>query len=401
MKIRNVTFILMLGAFMLFSMCKKDNNKPTTSPPNTGGGGDTTGNGNGTGTNTNRPQLVSFSPEKGAIGDTVAIIGVNFTGNSNTLKVSFGNTPTSVLNVSTATANNVKNTVIKVLVPEMADITTKINLKVDTVLLTSEKSFTRTSVTEFSGFSPANGYIGDTITLTGAFYETTPVVSFGDVPAKVISKDSKTLKVVVPDDIANATVSINMAIDGQTITSTTSFQLNAPVIDAITPTTAFLGQGIRITGKGFRHSYKYKQLYVDNSLITASPESNTSIYFNIKNVGVGPHTCAVEVAGLKTVAKGIKIIAPEITSITPDSVTVDDILIIKGHHLLSSIMPTYVTTVDNNGLLRSFIIQSNTDDEIRLKVPTFISAGKYMITVTVLQSTVTYGTPFTYYKVPI
>ena len=55
--------------------------------------------------------------------------------------MSFGNTPTIVMSVSTATTNNVKNTVIKVLVPEMADITTKINLKVDTVLLTSEKKF--------------------------------------------------------------------------------------------------------------------------------------------------------------------------------------------------------------------------------------------------------------------
>ncbi|MFL5788784.1 MAG: IPT/TIG domain-containing protein, partial [Flavisolibacter sp.] len=234
MKIRNVTSILMLSAFILFTMCKKEKNNSPNPPGNTGNG-----------SNTNRPQLVSFSPEKGAIGDTVSITGVNFTGNSNSLKVSFGNTPTNVMSASTSTTNNVKYTVIKVLVPEMADISTKINLQVDTLLLTSEKSFTRIAVTEFTGFSPANGYIGDTITLTGAFYEKTPVVSFGDVAAKVISKDSKTLKAIVPDDIANATAAINVAIDGQTITSKTSFTLNAPVIDAIDPTTAFLGQGIR------------------------------------------------------------------------------------------------------------------------------------------------------------
>jgi hypothetical protein len=393
MKIRNATFILLIGICILFSMCKKDNNKPST--PNTGGGVDTTGNGNGT--NTNRPQLVSFSPEKGAIGDTVSITGVNFTGNSNNLKVSFGNTPTIVMSVSTATTNNVKNTVIKVLVPEMADISTKINLKVDTVLLTSEKSFTRISATEFSGFSPAKGYIGDTITLAGAFYETTPVVSFGDVAAKVISKDSKTLKVIVPDDIANAIVDIKMAIDGRTITSTTSFHLNAPVIESISPTTAFLGQTIRIKGKGFRHSYKYNQVYQDNSFITFTPESNTSLAIYINNVGTGSHGFAVEVAGLKTLAKdSVRVIAPEITAITTDPVTEDDILIIKGHHFLSpNEVPTNVTTVDNNGL-RNLRIQSITDDEIHVKIP-ILSAGKYKITVTVLKSSVTYDTPFTYY----
>jgi hypothetical protein len=230
----------------------------------------------------------------------------------------------------------------------------------------------------------------------------TPVVSFGDVAAKVISKDSKTLKVIVPDDIANATAAINVAIDGQTITSITSFNLNAPVIDAIYPTTAFLGQEIRIKGKGFRNSYKYKQVYLDNSLITATPESNTSIFFNIQNVGTGLHNIAVEVAGLKTLAKdAVTLIAPEITAITPDPVTEDDILIIKGHHLLSpNEVPTSVTTVDNNGMLRNFMIQSITDDEIHVIIPV-LGVGKYKITVAVLRSSVTYDIPFTWYKKPI
>jgi hypothetical protein len=399
MKINNVSFILIPGIILiLFSMCKKEKNNSLTGQPGTGGGVDTIGNGNGPGNKV--PRLVSFSPEKGVIGDTVSITGVNFTGNSDNLKVSFGKTPTKVLSVSTSTTNNVKNTVIKVSVPEMADITTKINLQIDSLLLTSEKSFTRISVTEFSGFSPANGYIGDTITLTGAFYET-PVVSFGDVPAKVISKDSKALKVIVPDDIANAITAISVIVDGQTITSTASFHLNAPVIESISPTTAFLGQAIRIKGKGFRNSYKYKQVYLDNSLITTTPESNTSIYFNIKNVGSGSHALSVEIAGLKTLAKdSVKLIAPEITSIAPQSVTEDDILVIKGHHLLSPIeVPTMVTTVDNAGQLRRLIIQSITDEEIHIAMP-ILAAGTYRITVTVLQSTVTYNNPFTYYKKP-
>jgi hypothetical protein len=121
MKISNVSLTLMFGILIFFSMCKKEKNNPSTNPPNTGGGVDTV------------PKLVSFSPEKGAIGDTISITGVNFTGNSNNLKVSFGKTPTSVMSVSTSTTNNVKNTVIKVLVPEMADITTKINLQIDTL----------------------------------------------------------------------------------------------------------------------------------------------------------------------------------------------------------------------------------------------------------------------------
>lgn len=389
MKISNVSLTLMFGILIFFSMCKKEKNNPSTNPPNTGGGVDTV------------PKLVSFSPEKGAIGDTISITGVNFTGNSNNLKVSFGKTPTSVMSISTSTTNNVKNTVIKVLVPEMADITTKINLQIDALLLISEKSFTRIAVTEFSGFSPANGYIGDTITLSGSFYAKTPGVSFGNISAKVISNDGKTLKVIVPDDMENATTAISIMEEGQTVTSKTTFQLNAPVIESVSPKTAFLGQTIRIKGKGFRNSYKYKQVYLDNSLITTTPESNTSIFFNINNAGTGSHALSVEVAGLKTLAKdSVKLIAPEITSITPQSVTEDDILVIKRHHLLSPIeVPTMVTSVDNNGMFRRFSIQSITDEEIRIATP-ILAAGTYMITVTVLQSSVTYNTPITYYKKP-
>ena len=75
--------------------------------------------------------------------------------------------------------------------------TTTFITMVDTLFLTAEKSFTRTSVAGFSGFSPTNGYIGDTITLTGTFYDKTPVVSFGDAVAKVKSKKLRILRACV------------------------------------------------------------------------------------------------------------------------------------------------------------------------------------------------------------
>lgn len=402
MKIRNVTFILMLGVLILFSMCKKDK---IDSPPNTGGGVDPGGNGN-----TDRPQLVSFSPESGAIGDTISITG---TGYFNNITVSFGNTTANVIDVNTSTTNNVKSVVIRVVVPAMPDTSTKISVKVDTTLLTFEKNFTRTSIIQFSGFSPANGFIGDTITLTGAFYKNTPTVRFGDVSARVISKDSKTLKVKVPDDIVNATPAISV-VDGQTITSKTSFHLNAPVIDSVYPRTAYVGQVIRIAGKGFRNTFSYDQVYMDNSGIsvssagntpTAAPESNTSIAVNTKNAGIGMHGFAVEVAGLKTLAKdSVRLIAPippEITSIVEDTIVEGDLIEIMGNHFLSPSpeVPTTVTTVDR-GITKNFNIEYISDNEIIVWVPGLTNKQKYNITVTVLTSSVTSATQVTYFDKP-
>ncbi|GGA84901.1 IPT/TIG domain-containing protein [Puia dinghuensis] len=400
MKMRNVTFILVLGILILFSMCNKVNPPaaPGNPPPPIGGGGrvDTGANGK-----TNPPQLVSFSPETGAIGDTISITG---TGYFNDITVSFGNTLAQVISVINTTNNNVKTAVITVLVPSMPDITTKINVKVDTLLLTSDKNFTRTSITQFSGFSPASGFIGDTITITGVFYKTTPDVKFGDVRAWVYGKDSKTLKVVVPNEIDNANPTISV-IDGQTMTSATPFQLKAPVIDSISPKTAYLGQVIRIKGKGFRNSYLFNQVYMDNSAVSTYPESTTSIPVDTKNAGLGTHGFAVEVAGLKTLAKdSVKLIAltaPVIDSITPDTLIDQDILTIYGHHFLSpdpNDQPTTVSTL-LNGIVTNFNILDISDDRIQAMNP-YLSDGKYKITVTVLASSVTYGTPFTYIGTP-
>jgi hypothetical protein len=272
------------------------------------------------------------------------------------------------------------------------------------VLFTSEKSFTRTKIPQFSGFSPANGFIGDTITITGVFYTNNPSVRFGNINAKLISNDSKTMKVVVPSDIDNATPSI-IVVDGQTMKSTTLFHLKAPVIDSITPKIAYLGQVVRIIGKGFRGPYSstYNNVYLDNSLVYTNAESNTSIPVYTKNAGLGMHSFAVEVAGLKTLAKdSVKLIAdvaPVITS-TTDTIYSGANIRITGSHLLSpsSEIPTTVTTVDQDGTTENFVIQSISDNEILAKVPSLSnSGGKYKITVTVLSSSVTYATPVTYF----
>jgi len=394
MKIRNVSVILVLGVLILFSMCKKDN---ISSSSNTGGG---TNNNNGG--NDNSPGLVSFSPESGAIDDTVSITVANYTGNPDNLKVFFGlYAQAKVISISTGKPN----IVIKALVPETSDITTKINVKGDNNLwVVAEKFFTETSpAIQLSGFSPANAFIGDTITITGTFYKNTPAVKFGDVTAKLLSQDSKTLKVVVPDEITNATPAINVTVLAQTVTSTTAFHLNAPVIDSITPKTAYVGQVIRIKGKGFRNSFQYNQVFMDDSLIANSSENNTSITVYTKNAAIGSHRLSVAIAGLKTTARDLlNVIAdvpPQITSIE-DTIYRGNNVIIMGSHFLSPSpeVPTTVTTVDEDGHTVNFEIQYIADNEIIVSVPGLSDGKKYKITVTVLASSVTYTKPVTYFN---
>jgi len=69
-----------------------------------------------------------------------------------------------------------------------------------------------------------------------------------------------------------------------------------------------------------------------------------------------------------------------------------------GKHLLSSApeFPATVTTVDQDGNVRNFRIQYNADNEIIADVPYLGDSGKYKVTVTILNTSVTYTKSLTY-----
>src|SRR5690349_18281710 len=65
----------------------------------------------------------------------------------------------------------------------------------------------------FTDFAPANAFIGDTITLTGANLDANinnTTVQFGGVNATIINSSATQLQVVVPDDIEEAKSKIQL-----------------------------------------------------------------------------------------------------------------------------------------------------------------------------------------------
>src|SRR5690349_3130801 len=78
----------------------------------------------------------------------------------------------------------------------------------------------------FTDFAPVNAFIGDTITLTGANFDTKTynnTVQFGTVEATVISASATQLQVVVPDDIEEAKTTIQLTIGDTTLTVNKDF----------------------------------------------------------------------------------------------------------------------------------------------------------------------------------
>jgi hypothetical protein len=257
----------------------------------------------------------------------------------------------------------------------------------------------------FTDFAPANAFIGDTITLTGANFETntyTNTVQFGNVTALVISASATRLQVVVPDEIEEAITKIQLAIGDTTLTVNKDFSLKAPVIESVTPTVGFARQLIEIKGKGFRKSYKFDQVALGTYIVEKSaigPGHNILSVPVPDNLKAGKYPLNVTVAGMTVTATDqFTKLAPVVQSLSATTAHVSSELVIKGENFIdpnggatavylydwrggaSSTLPPTVLAVSNN--------------EIKIKLPV-IKAGDYKVTVRVVGGLVSYTSPLT------
>lgn len=150
-------------------------------------------------------------------------------------------------------------------------------------------------------FSPKVASWGDTITLTGQNFSVSPtknVVKFDASTATFISASSDMIRVKVPYDIQNEFTSISIIESGTGHTSTlsTDFQLQAPVITSVTPSSAATETIVVIQGKFLGSTKKL-------------------VYFNglralITNTTLTTITCEIP-AGLPSGAVTLKVITGE------------------------------------------------------------------------------------------
>lgn len=108
-----------------------------------------------------------------------------------------------------------------------------------------------------SSVVPSSGvkFGGDTVTITGTYFSTGSVVTFGGVEAEIINQTSTTMTVVSP---AGSIGAVDVKIEdsfGQTITAAAAFNYvePAPVVFSVAPTRGPVsgGQPLTITGENF------------------------------------------------------------------------------------------------------------------------------------------------------
>ncbi|MBS1543103.1 MAG: IPT/TIG domain-containing protein [Bacteroidetes bacterium] len=173
-----------------------------------------------------RPVITGVSPLNGTWGSSVSIAGENFGATAADNVVRFNNIEAQIISLS--------STLVTVQVPNNL----LVNQSTISLQAISVDNQTATYGTPFqlngpslTGFTPISGKSGSTVTITGSNFNPVPAsqtVSFGSIPAEILSASSNQLVVKVPAGLGETDVSIQVDVAGQSAIAASTFHSISP-----------------------------------------------------------------------------------------------------------------------------------------------------------------------------
>ena len=197
-----------------------------------------------TGGKSRKPELISISPSEAVCGDTVKITGKYFSFNRSSNLVLFNGT------LAESIWSNGEE--LKVIVPAPDEIPVKVSLVVAGVSSANKLDF-KIKPPVLYDFHPNSGTYGDTVTLTGDCFSTSPGcanVFFSDAHAKIIEISRTHYKVVVPTSVSMSPATIEIRYH-YSFTYNNRFLINEPVINEVSPSSVYAGDTVLISGGNF------------------------------------------------------------------------------------------------------------------------------------------------------
>ena len=237
------------------------------------------------------PVILSISPLSGYCSSTVQILGNYFLANNTS--VNFGNVK--------ATVTGVNSTLISVKVPPGIQDVERISVTVGSQTVVSLDYFTAIKP-KINSIIPATGTFNDTIILQGenlSFPGFLPSVSFGTIPATVISSSDSKILIKVPANLDSIPRIINCTISCATAASTEAFTLAPPEIHSITPSIPVQGQDLIIYGTNFSPDASRNKVWWGTVQLPVKSAAPTQITVSFPYVGRGENRIAVSSVGFK------------------------------------------------------------------------------------------------------
>lgn len=193
------------------------------------------------------PIIADFEPKQGTGGDTIRIVGENFSFQSSSNKVSFDQYESSVI-WST-------DTLLLCVAPKnVPSETTNIKIQIaGNQATTSREEFTFLTPKIIS-FSPIQGTFGDIVTIHGYNFNLRKeenIVMFEDAQAIVLSASNNSLTVSVPEGITKKLNKISVTVNLRTGQAENVYNIIPPSIEYISPASQYINSTFNIKGNNF------------------------------------------------------------------------------------------------------------------------------------------------------
>jgi hypothetical protein len=305
------------------------------------------------------PTITGFSPTTGPVGTGVTISGTKFTGATavtfNGVSATF--TVNSSTNISATVPSGAATGLIAVTTPDGT--------------ATSAASFTVTAGPAITGFTPASGNIGTTVTITGANFTGTTDVSFGGVSASFVVNSSGQITATVPAGAVTGKILVT-GPSGAGESAGFFTVTTAPVISGFTPPSGPVGSSVTINGANFVSVSGV----AFNGVSAVSPVVNSSAQITA-TVSAGASTGPISVTTASGTAQSassfLVVSVPAITSFTPPSGSAGTVVTINGTGFNGATAVTF-----NSLNAASFSVSSAT--QIIATAPAGVATGPLRVT---------------------
>ncbi|MDO6391282.1 IPT/TIG domain-containing protein [Pontibacter sp. BT731] len=314
------------------------------------------------------PGITGFAPADGKFGSEVTITGQRFASKPDGNKV--------YLNGKAVTVVSASATELKVLVPAGA---TTGALKVITPDggVTSSDKFQVYQPPVLTSFSPVEGMVGQTVTLTGEHLQAEMIegIRLGGLTCEILSSSGSAITVRVPAEATTAQFQINTK-GGEALSSATYTVWYAPGISGLSKQTGIVGASITIAGEHFATDKARNQVRFGKALAQVQEASPKQLVVRVPE-GAESGLISVETPGGKaTTATNFEVIpGPRFATMQPAKGTVGTVVEITGEHFGIMGLGDKITF---NG--QEALVLEGAENRYKVRVPRGASTGKVTIT---------------------
>ncbi|PVY39655.1 DUF7619 domain-containing protein [Pontibacter virosus] len=312
------------------------------------------------------PGIAGFAPAAGRIGSEVTITGKRFAAVPADNRV--------YLNGEAATVVSATATELRVRVPQGATTGTLRVITPDGGA-TSSDQFQVYQPPVLASFSPAEGMVGQTVTLTGEQLQPELIehIKLGEVNCEILGSDGSTVRVRVPAGASTGAFRVSTK-GGDAVSGPTYTVWYAPVITALSQQSDIVGASVTITGEHFAIDKARNQVRFGQALAQVLEASPQHLKVRVPE-GAETGFITVETPGGRAATFFEVIPCPKFTAMQPARGTVGTVVEINGEHF--GIMGQ-LDIIDFNG--QEALVLESEGNRYRVRVPRGASTGKVTIT---------------------